>query len=88
MFARGLGFAFIAIRTAVCAQTSIEDTAPATTIFGANRQAAPAFGVAITAAVFAGVATDSASAGRVSGDVLGLGAAVRACSHCNVLGTG
>lgn len=63
MFARGLGlgFAFIAIQTAVYAQTSVEDTAQATTIFSANRQAAPAFGVAITAAVLAGVATDSAS---------------------------
>lgn len=63
MFARGLGlgFAFIAIQTAVYAQTSVEDTAQATTIFSANRQAAPAFGVAITAAVLAGVATDSAA---------------------------
>lgn len=63
MFARGLGlgFAFIAIQTAVYAQTSVEDTAQATAMFSANRQAAPAFGVALTAAVLAGVATDSAS---------------------------
>lgn len=63
MFARGLGlgFAFIAIQTAVYAQTSVEDTAQATSIFSANRQAAPAFGVAVTAAVLAGVASDSAA---------------------------
>ncbi len=63
VFARGfgLGFAFIAIQTAVYAQTSVEDTAQATAMFSANRQAAPAFGVALTAAVLAGVATDSAS---------------------------
>lgn len=63
MFARGfgLGFAFIAIQTAVYAQTSVEDTGQATAMFSATRQAAPAFGVALTAAVLAGVATDSAS---------------------------
>jgi EmrB/QacA subfamily drug resistance transporter len=65
MFARGfgLGFAFIAIQTAIYAQTSVEDTAQATAMFSANRQAAPAFGVAITAAVLAGVATDAADPG-------------------------
>lgn len=63
MFARGLGLgvAFIAIQTAVYAQTSMQDTAHATTIFSANRQAAPAFGVAVTAAVLGGVAVDSAA---------------------------
>lgn len=63
MFARGfgLGFAFIAIQTAVYAQTSVEDTAQATAMFSANRQAAPAFGVAVTAAVLAGTATNSAA---------------------------
>ncbi len=65
MFARGLGlgFAFIAIQTAVYAQTSVADTAQATALFSANRQAAPAFGVALTAAVLAGVAVDAADPG-------------------------
>ncbi len=65
MFARGfgLGFAFIAIQTAVYAQTSVADTAQATALFSANRQAAPAFGVALTAAVLAGVAVDAAEPG-------------------------
>lgn len=65
MFARGfgLGFAFIAIQTAIYAQTSVEDTAQATAMFSANRQAAPAFGVAITAAVLGGVAADAADPG-------------------------
>lgn len=63
MFARGfgLGFAFIAIQTAVYAQTSVADTGQATAMFSVNRQAAPAFGVALTAAVLAAVATDAAS---------------------------
>ena len=65
MFARGfgLGFAFIAIQTAIYAQTSVADTAQATAMFSANRQAAPAFGVAITSAVLAGVAVDAADPG-------------------------
>lgn len=65
MFARGfsLGFAFIAIQTAVYSQTSVADTAQATSLFSANRQAAPAFGVALTAAVLAGVAVDAADPG-------------------------
>ena len=65
MFARGfgLGFAFIAIQTAIYAQTSVGDTAQATAMFSANRQAAPAFGVALTAAVLAGVAVDAADPG-------------------------
>jgi MFS family permease len=65
MFSRGLGlgFAFIAIQTAVYAQTSVADTAQATALFSANRQAAPAFGVALTAAVLAGVAVDAADPG-------------------------
>lgn len=62
MFARGfgLGIAFIAIQTAIYAQTSLADTAQATALFSANRQSAPAFGVALSAAVLAASATDVA----------------------------
>jgi len=56
MFARGLalGLAFIAIQTAIYSQTSVEDTGQATALFSANRQSAPAFGVALVAAILAG----------------------------------
>lgn len=60
MFGRGLGLgmAFISIQTAIYSQTSVADTAQATALFSANRQSAPAFGVALAAAVLSGVATD------------------------------
>ncbi len=58
MFARGftLGFAFISIQTAIYSQTSVEDTSQATAQYSANRQSAPAFGVALAAAILAGSA--------------------------------
>ena len=63
MLARGLGLGmgFIAIQTSIYAQTSVQDTAQATALFSANRQSAPAFGVALAAAVLASSATDVAS---------------------------
>lgn len=66
MFARGfsLGFVFIAIQTSVYSQTSVEDTAQATALYTANRQSAPAFGIAIAAAVL----SSSASAEPLLGD--------------------
>ncbi len=62
MFARGLGLgiAFVAIQTSIYAQTPVQDTAQATALFSANRQSAPAFGVALAAAVLAGTAADTA----------------------------
>ena len=62
IFTRGLslGIAFIAIQTAIYAQTSVDDTAQATALFSANRQSAPAFGVALAAAVLAAAADDVA----------------------------
>ena len=65
MLARGfgLGFAFIAIQSAIYAQTSVADTAQATTLFSANRQSAPAFGVALASTVLAGVAVNQADPG-------------------------
>ncbi len=62
MFGRGfaLGFGFIAIQTSIYAQTSVEDTAQATSLFSANRQSAPAFGVALAAGVLAATATNAA----------------------------
>ncbi len=60
MFLRGasLAFTFVSIQTAVYSQTSVADTAQATTLFSANRQAAPAFGIAAAAAVLSGLAVD------------------------------
>lgn len=55
MFLRGIamGMVFIAVQTAVYAQTKPQDTARATALFSTTRQFAPALGVAIVATVLA-----------------------------------
>ena len=63
MFSRGLalGLAFVAIQTAVYAQTSVADTADATALFTANRQSGPAFGVALAVTVLTTVGGSDAN---------------------------
>jgi predicted MFS family arabinose efflux permease len=55
MFVRGLamGMIFLAVQTAVYAQTKPQDTARATALFSTTRQFAPALGVATVATVLA-----------------------------------
>lgn len=48
-----MGMVFIAVQTAIYAQTKPQDTARATALFSTTRQFAPAMGVAIVATVLA-----------------------------------
>lgn len=71
-FGRGLfmGLMFIALQTATYAQTTLADTARATTLFSIQRQLGPAIGISVVATVLAnlndGLAT-SALAERLDG---------------------
>jgi EmrB/QacA subfamily drug resistance transporter len=76
MFTRGLamGMIFVTIQACIYAGTSIADTGRATSLFSANRQTAPAFGVALSASLLV-MGTGSAPEAPLGAYQLALGGA-------------